>query len=140
MTTSQGPASARVTGWVGWIVFCAAMTLLLGAFNVLTGLAALLTDEVFVAGAQGAVAFDVTTWGWVHLVLGASMTVVAVYLLGGATWARMAAVGFVMVNMISQLLFMPAYPFWALVIIFLDIVVLWALIVHGEEMRTLAES
>ena len=45
-----------------------------------------------------------------------------------------------MVNMISQLLFMPAYPFWALLIIVLDVVVLWALVVHGEEMRTLAES
>jgi hypothetical protein len=123
----------KSTGWVGWIVFTAAMLLMLGIFNAVNGLAAIFADDVFVTGSSGAVIFDVTTWGWVHLVLGVLAAATGMALMQGATWARAVAVGFVMLNMLTQLLFLPAYPFWSLLIIVLDVVVLWALIVHGGE-------
>lgn len=133
MTASHSPTARKSTGWVGWIVFTAAMLLMLGIFNAVNGLAAIFADDIFVTGAAGAVIFDVTTWGWVHLVLGALAAATGVALMQGAPWARAVAVGFVMLNMLTQLLFLPAYPFWSLLIIVLDVVVLWALIVHGDE-------
>ena len=133
MTASHSPVAPKSTGWVGWIVFTAAMLLMLGIFNAVNGLAAIFADDVFVTGSSGAVIFDVTTWGWVHLVLGVLAAATGMALMQGATWARAVAVGFVMLNMLTQLLFLPAYPFWSLLIIVLDVVVLWALIVHGGE-------
>ncbi len=133
MTASHSPVAPKSTGWVGWIVFTAAMLLMLGVFNAVNGLAAIFADDIFVTGASGAVIFNVTTWGWVHLVLGVLAAATGVALMQGATWARAVAVGFVMLNMLTQLLFLPAYPFWSLLIIVLDVVVLWALIVHGDE-------
>jgi len=133
VTASHSPVARKSTGWVGWIVFTAAMLLMLGIFNAVNGLAAIFADDIFVTGAGGAVIFNVTTWGWVHLVLGVLAAATGVALMQGATWARAVAVGFVMLNMLTQLLFLPAYPFWSLLIIVLDVVVLWALIVHGDE-------
>lgn len=133
MTASHSPVAPKSTGWVGWIVFTAAMLLMLGVFNAVNGLAAIFADDIFVTGASGAVIFNVATWGWVHLVLGVLAAATGVALMQGATWARAVAVGFVMLNMLTQLLFLPAYPFWSLLIIVLDVLVLWALIVHGDE-------
>jgi hypothetical protein len=133
VTASHSPVAPKSTGWVGWIVFTAAMLLMLGIFNAVNGLAAIFADDIFVTGAAGAVIFNVTTWGWVHLVLGVLAAATGVALMQRATWARAVAVGFVMLNMLTQLLFLPAYPFWSLLIIVLDVVVLWALIVHGDE-------
>lgn len=133
MTASHSPVAPKSTGWVGWMVFTAAMLLMLGVFNAVNGLAAIFADDIFVTGAAGAVIFNVTTWGWVHLVLGVLAAATGVALMQGAMWARALAVGFVMLNMLTQLLFLPAYPFWSLLIIVLDVVVLWALIVHGDE-------
>jgi hypothetical protein len=133
VTASHSPVAPKSTGWVGWIVFTAAMLLMLGVFNAVNGLAAIFADDIFVTGASGAVIFNVATWGWVHLVLGVLAAATGVALMQGATWARAVAVGFVMLNMLTQLLFLPAYPFWSLLIIVLDVLVLWALIVHGDE-------
>ena len=133
MTTSQTPTSSRPTAWVGWTVFTPIMMMMIGVFNAVDGFAAIAADDIFVTGAAGSVVLDVGTWGWVHLVVGAVIATAGVFLLEGATWARFVAIGAVMINMTSQLLFLPAYPFWALLIIVLDVLALWALIVHGNE-------
>ena len=108
MTAQHSPAAHKPTAWVGWIVFTAAMMLMLGVFNAINGLAAIFADDIFVTGSRGAVMFDVTTWGWIHLVVGVLVAVSGVFLMQGATWARVVAVGVVMLNMLAQLLFLPA--------------------------------
>lgn len=133
MTTSHTPTAPKATGWVGWIVFTATMMMMLGVFNAVDGIAAIAADDIFITGAAGSVALDVTAWGWVHLVVGGVVAIAGVFLLQGATWARFVAIGAVMINMTTQLLFLPAYPFWAMIIIVLDVLALWALIVHGSE-------
>jgi hypothetical protein len=79
------------------------------------------------------VVLDVTAWGWVHLVIGLLVAVVGYFLLQGASWATYAAILLVIVNMLTQMMFLPAYPLWSIMIIALDSFVLWALIVHGDE-------
>jgi hypothetical protein len=118
---------------VGWVAFAAVMMIIVGAFNALTGLVAVFTDDVYVAGARNIVVLDVTTWGWVHIALGIGLVVAGAFLAQGALWARIVATILVMINMFSQMMLLPAYPFWALVIIVVDVLVLWAIVVHGDE-------
>ena len=119
MTGHQHAGMTRATGWVGWIAFGAVMMMMLGVLNAISGIAAIFNDAVFISGSRGAVIFDVTTWGWIHLILG----------------LLVIGTGLVMLNMVTQLIFLPAYPFWGLLIIALDVLVLWAIIVHGSEMK-----
>jgi len=131
-TTNARP---RVTGWVGWIVFAATMLLVIGTMNVVTGIAALIQDEIFLTGDAGAFVLDLTAWGWVHIAIGALLIVTGISLYSGALWATVTATVLVGLNMITQMFMLPGYPFWGIVVITLDAFVLWALLVHGDEQR-----
>ena len=131
--SSSSTAKSEPTGWAGWVVFTALMMLMIGSFNAVSGLAAVVENELFITGPEGALVVDMTAWGWVHLVLGAAIAAVGVFLLRGAGWARYAAIALVMLNMVTQMLALPAYPLWAIVVIAVDVLALWALVVHGEE-------
>jgi hypothetical protein len=141
MNTQQmgtaGRNTSRMTGWVGWIAFAAIMMLMTGTFNVISGMAAVFNDEVFVAGPETIVLLDLTTWGWVHIFLGLAVAGTGLALMSGQMWARVVGVLLVMLNMVTQLLLLPAYPWWAVIILAVDTVVLWAIIVHGDEAKAL---
>ncbi|WP_291410396.1 hypothetical protein [Actinophytocola sp.] len=123
---------------MGWIWFAAVMMVLVGTFNAIYGLVALFEDTYFTATSQGLLVFDLTQWGWIHLIVGAAAVIAGFALLIGATWARVLAVVLAVLNAIAQLAFMSAYPAWSLIVIALDVLVIWAVIVHGDELR--AES
>jgi hypothetical protein len=129
-------APSRATLWVGWIAFAAIMMFIVGGFNIIDGFAAIFKDEVFVTTSKGILVFDITAWGWIHLVLGVVQCAVAFFLLRGAMWARITAVALVALNALEQLAFLGANPFWATIIIVLDVVVIWAIVVHGDEARS----
>lgn len=125
----------RRTGWVGWVWFGGAILVLVGIFNVIHGLVAIVRDQVFVVAPQSVLLFDVTGWGWVHLILGVIQIAIGAGIFAGARWAL--ALGFLaaMVNAAFQLVSLPIYPIWSIIIIALDVVVVYALIVHGDEAR-----
>lgn len=122
------------TAWVGWVVFAAMMLMLVGAFHVVQGLVALFRDEVFVVGQSGLVLdVDYTAWGWTHLIGGAIAIVVGACLLAGQLWARIIAVAVAMLSAIVNVAFIPAYPIWSVAMIAIDVLVVWAITVHGSE-------
>jgi hypothetical protein len=121
------------TPWVGVTAFAVALLFVIGGFNVIFGFAAVFDDTVWVDSGRGALLLDVSAWGWAHVVLGILCMVVAFGLTRGAIWARAVGSLLVMFNMITQMMALPAYPLWSLLIIALDVLVLWALIVHGNE-------
>jgi len=123
----------RPTGWVGWVAFAAVMMMLVGCMNILVGLTALFADRIFVTGADGPLVLDVTGWGWVQLLWGVALAAVGYFLARGVDWAYITAAILVFLNLLGQMLFLPAYPFWALTVMAVDALTLWALIVHGEE-------
>jgi hypothetical protein len=127
--------TSRATGWVGWIWFAALIMIMNGGFNVIDGLVALFKDKVYVQGSAGLVVFDFTTWGWILLTIGVVQLLVGFALMYGAMWARISAIGLVVLSSLSQIAFITAYPFWSLTVIFLDILVLWAVVVHGNELE-----
>jgi hypothetical protein len=133
---THGKTQSRSSGWVGWVYFGGAMMILLGTFNIIEGLVALFNDQYYVPTSQGLLVFDITGWGWVHLIIGGIAVVVGVGLFTGATWARITGVALCSLNAIAQLAFLSAYPVWAVIVIALDVLVIWALIVHGDEARS----
>ena len=124
------------TMWVGWIWFAGMMMVLAGTFNIINGLVALFNDNYFVVGPEGLLLFDLTGWGWLHLIIGTVAVVAGVALFTGATWARIVAVIIAMINAIEQLIWMPAYPVWSIIMIALDVLIIWAIIAHGNELVT----
>ena len=126
-----------VTGWVGWIVFAAVFLVVIGALNAIQGLGAIFRDEGYWLTISGDVlVFDTTTWGWIHLLLGLAMIGVGALLMQGSTFARVIAIGLVALNLIAQFTSAQLYPFWAMIVIALDIVIIYALVVHGGELRS----
>jgi len=121
--------------WVGWLWFASVMMVMVGLFNVIFGLVALFRDEYYVTGPNGLLLFDITGWGWIHLIIGAVAVAAGFALLSGAVWARATAVLLAGLNALAQLAFLPAYPAWSLIAIALDVVVIWAVLVHGGETR-----
>lgn len=131
--TTTGPTES--TGWTGWIWFAGIMLVMAGVFNAMYGLVALFYDDYYVVGPEGLLVFDLTLWGWILLVAGVLAVVAGMALFTGALWARIIAVVLAAVNVFAQLGFMAAYPVWSLVAIAVDIIVIWAVIVHGGEMK-----
>ena len=134
---AQQPPGRAVTGWVGWVWFAGLMLITVGLFNVIDGLVAIANQNFFVPTRSGLLVFNLAGWGWVHLLLGIALVAIGVAVLTGQLWARIVAVILVILNAVTQLLFMSAYPVWSLIVIILDIIVLYALIVHGEEAKEL---
>ena len=124
------------TSWAGWHGFAAVLLFVVGVFNIVNGLVAVAKDEIVLAsGPQVTVLLDVTAWGWVHVVLGIVIAVAGVAIFLGQTWGRLVGVLVVALNMVTQVMNVPAYPVWSLLVIALDVVIIWALTVHGDAME-----
>lgn len=131
----SSPAPTDPGPWVGWIWFAAVIMLMVGLFNVITGLTAIFRNQVFTVVPSGVLVFDLTTWGWIHLILGVIQVAVAAGLFTAKVWALVIGVVVAGLNAIAQLVSLPYAPLWALIIIVLDCVVIYAMVVHGSEVR-----
>jgi hypothetical protein len=126
----------KPTGWVGWIVFAGVMMLVLGAFQAMEGLVAILNDDYYAVGRGGlVVSVDITAWGWVHLLLGIVVAAAGLGVMVGQMWARVVGIVVAVLSAIVNLAFLAAYPVGATIIITLDVLVIYALTVHGRETK-----
>jgi hypothetical protein len=131
--TAEGPPTA----WAGWVVFGGVMMIMLGLFQVVQGLVALLEDQYYLVTRSGLIVnVDYTTWGWTHLVLGIIAGLAGVGLLAGNTAARVVGVAIAVVSALVNIAFMPAYPIWSIIVITLDVIVIFAIVVHGRELKS----
>jgi hypothetical protein len=132
----QNVAPTNMSGWVGWVGFAGVMMVLLGTFHIIDGLIALFRDEYFLVGRSGlAVNVDFTTWGWVHLIGGVLLIAAGIGVFSGQVWARSVGVLLAMISAVVNIGFLSAYPIWSAIMILVDILVIWALMVHGGELR-----
>ena len=140
MTETSGYGSRvreQPPGWaVGFIVFAAVMMMMAGVFQALAGLVAIFENTFYTATRNYLFEFDVSAWGWIHLILGVIVALAGFALLSGATWARAVGITLAVLSAIANFLFIPYYPFWSLLIIALDVFVIWALAVHGGKVTT----
>jgi len=115
------------SAWAGWVVFAAAMLLILGTFNVIEGIVGLINDKVLVLIQDRLVVVDRTGWAWTLLIFGAVLILTGLGLFTMRTWARVTAIVVVGLHFISQIGSIGAYPVWSLLMIALDTVILFAL-------------
>jgi len=117
---------------LGMVIFAAVLLAVIGFFNLLDGIAAIANSHIFIGNAHYVVG-DLRAWGWVMTIFGAVQLLAAVGVWTGNQLARWFAVAVVGLNAIGQMFFIPAYPFWSLLIIAADIVALWALCAYGSR-------
>ena len=125
-------SSARLTpakaAWSVGVSSAAAIFLVLGGvFQFLQGLAALLNSEFSIVGANYTFSFDLTTWGWIHLILGLVAVATGIGLFGVAAWAQTVGIIIALLGAVSNFLWLPYQPWWSIVMIVIYSVVIWAL-------------
>jgi len=126
-----------VSGWaVGWTWFAAVMMWLIGGFHAIAGLVGIVDDEFYVVTQDYVFQFDVTTWGWIHLIAGVIVFLAGVALLSGQVWARTVGVILAVVSILANFAWLPWYPFWSIIMITVNVFVIWALTVHGRDIDT----
>src|SRR5919197_1263645 len=111
----------------GWVIFAGVMMLLIGFLNFFYGLAAVVNDQVVVVGGHGPIIADLTTWGWLTLILGVILLLTAYGLFVGSGGARGTAIVLVALNAIGQVWIFPAAPLWAFIVIILDVIIIYNL-------------
>ena len=116
----------------GLIIFACVLLLVIGFFNMIYGIAAIANSHVFVANAHYVVG-NLRAWGWITLIISVLQLVAAAGILAGNQLARWFAVAVVGLNAIDMMFFLPAYPFWALTIIAVDVVALYGLCAYGSR-------
>ncbi|PRY68020.1 hypothetical protein B0I08_105184 [Glaciihabitans tibetensis] len=125
------------SAWTGWVVFAGVVMVMMGSFHLIQGFVALFQDTYYVVRASGLVVqLDYTTWGWVHMAIGVLIVVAGIALLAGQLWARIFTVILAFGSAIVNITFMAAYPLWSLALLALDVVVIWAVTVHGDELKS----
>jgi len=116
------------SGWaVGFTAFAAIMMALMGFFQASMGIVAIFNQDFYVTTPNYVFAFDVGTWGWIHLILGVLVLAAGLSLLAGATWARAVGVVLAAFSAIEAFVFIPYQPFWSIIVIAVCVMVIWAL-------------
>ena len=135
---SQQPTHTARTEWATCLaLFAGVIMIMLGIFQAIAGLAAIIEDKFYVVTPNYAYQIDVTSWGWIHLIVGIFVVLAGVYVLSGRLWARIVGITITVLSALANFFFIPYYPFWSLLIIALDVFVIWALATYRGE-RTAA--
>jgi hypothetical protein len=131
---------AGTSRWTGWIGFAGCLMLIIGLLDFFEGLIALIRGQYYVLTANQIIVFDLRTWGWITLFWGIALALAGLALVSGAGWARWFTIVVCILNIVAQLGFVGSaqYPLWALTVLGLTVVVLYALIVHWKDVRELS--
>jgi hypothetical protein len=118
----------------GWVLFAGLMLALVGVLNIVYGIAAVSNSKFYVRDVTFVLG-NLNTWGWCLIVLGAVQLVVAVGIWRASEAARWLGVAFAAANMIVQFFVLPAHPAWALMVFFVDVIVIFGLLTYGGRDR-----
>jgi hypothetical protein len=124
------------TGWAGWAAFAAFMMILIGGFHAIQGFAAILKDDFYAVTPNYVFEFDVTTWGWIHLIAGVIVVLAGFAIFSGAAWARTIGVIMAFFSAVANFAWLPYSPVWSVIVITICVFVIYALIVHGRELAS----
>jgi hypothetical protein len=145
-TTSPGRTTPQPSGQDSWsggaagvLAFAGILMVMAGSFQFIEGLVAVVNDTFYVVGEEYVFEFDLTTWGWIHMILGVVVALAGIGLFRGAVWARTVAVVMASLSILTNFLWMPYYPVWSLVIIAFGVFVIWAAIAHGRDLAETSE-
>ena len=128
-TSSRGADGESTTALVsrGTTLFAAVMLITVAAFQIIEGIAAIAEDSIFVTGVKYTYEFDVTAWGWIHLIIGIIAVATGFGILAGQAWGLLVGTVIASISALSSFAFMPYYPFWSIAVIAFNVLVIWAL-------------
>jgi hypothetical protein len=118
---------------VGWTAFAAVMMILVGGFQAMSGLIAILRDDFYVVTREYLFQFNTTAWGWIHLIIGVVVVVSGFFLFTGNVLARTVGVIVALLCAFAGFLWVPYYPVWGITFVVISVVVIWALTAHGRD-------
>ena len=130
-SSGTGGRHAEGRGY-GLVLFASILLVVVGCFNLIYGIAAIANSHVFTANAHYVFASQ-RAWGWITLIIAVLQLLAAAGILAGNQLARWFAVAVLALNAIDMMLFLPAYPFWALTIIAMDVVALYGLCAYASR-------
>lgn len=134
-TTSLVGEPRGSKAWQGYLLFAAWMLVVIGCFSVINGLVAIFRRGYYAVPSRDlVVSVNYTAWGWTHLALGVLAIAIGMGIMVGKTWARVLGIGYAVINAVINLSFLKAYPVWSGLVIAFDVLVIWALCVHGREL------
>lgn len=119
------PAAGFMTDFIS--IFAGVLLLINAGFGILQGASAIANDDLYAAGSEYLYRLDMTVWGWTHVVIGVLSAIVAVGILRGTSWGYVAGMIIAGLSAIANFAFLPLYPFWAIIVIALDVLVIHAL-------------
>ena len=125
--STKGFVVAGITGFAGVMLMTVAI------FQILEGISAIANDKLYIRGLNYAYQFDVTTWGWIHLVIGVIALCAGFGLLVGQFWARLTGILIASLGCVANFAFLPYYPFGSVAIIAFNIFVIWAIATQMTE-------
>ena len=120
---------------VGFTAFAGVIMIVAGVFQMIAGFGAILEDKVYAVGQDYVFSFDVTTWGWIHLLIGVALVASGAGVFYGSVLARSVGVVVAGLSAVANFAFLLGWsqPFWSMLIIVLDVVIIWALTMHGRD-------
>ncbi|MBW8481881.1 DUF7144 family membrane protein [Actinomadura parmotrematis] len=126
-STTHGRTAAHGRPTSGWLTFAGLVAVVLGGFNVIDGLVALLKPTYYLVTEERVLLFNFTAWGWIWLIVGIVQLAVGAGILAGQTWARAAGIGLAVLAAFGHLVFLTAYPVWSVMAIALCVLLMYAL-------------
>lgn len=126
-----------VTGWVGWVFFAGFMMTMLGTFQMIAGLTVLFNSKWLVTSESSLLLLNFSTWGWFYLLLGLTVLLAGFGVMKGSAWARVVGVLIALLSAAANLASVNIYPIWSIIIITVNVLVIFALTVHGDELKTI---
>lgn len=127
-----------VSGWTGWITFAVIILVMEGIFHFMAGFVALFQEDVYKVAAGNVWVFDYSAWGWIHIIGGALALLAAGSLMKGNMFGRIFAVLVAVLSATANMAFVPVYPIWSLTMVAVCFLIIWAVIVHGKDVKALA--
>ncbi|TLQ44759.1 DUF7144 family membrane protein [Streptomyces marianii] len=136
-TARSTPGAGPDAGWAaGGTLFAGVLMMVTGVISILEGIAGIVEDEVYARIGSYVFSWDLTAWGWVHLVLGILVAITGWGILKTMAWGRYLGVALASLNIIVQFLFLPYQPLWAIFSMAISVFIIWALVT--TESRTAA--
>jgi hypothetical protein len=126
-TDYEGDFSPKGEAAYATSIFAGSLLVIVAVFQIMQGIAAIAEDTVFVHGLNYSYEFDVTTWGWIHLIVGLVALGTGIGIVMQQTWGRILGIFVAAVSTFSNFAFLPYYPFWSLTVIAIDVLIIWAL-------------
>ena len=110
------------------------MLVVVGILEAFEGLVALLRPSYYLVTKSGLAVLTYTSWGWIEVILGVFVLAAGFAILNGSLWGRVVGVVLASLSFIANLMFLNAYPLWSIIVMVVDVLIIYALVVHGAEL------